>query len=130
MNREVTEMLEAIKFSMESRDVEEMLADAAEEFVKTYANSYYTQRGPSIETREGVTVLKGDMPINPSKVTSYIVVVDGDKVELRVYGSFASDDVETSGFGQTSAKKVLSLAKLNASTLAKTIADLGKKAKP
>jgi len=128
MNRQVTEMLEAIKDSL---NVEQMLSDAAEEFASKYAKTPYIMGGFTVETREGVSVLKGNLkPYNDAGINSYIVVLDGDKVEVRAYGSFASDDVESQGFGQTSAKKVLSAKKLTASKLAKTIADLGKKAKP
>jgi hypothetical protein len=128
MNRQVTEMLEAIKDSL---NVEQMLSDAAEEFATKYAKTPYIMGGFTVETREGVSVLKGNLkPYNDAGINSYIVVLDGDKVEVRAYGSFASSDPEAQGFGQTSAKKSMSSKGLTASKLAKVIADLGKKAKP
>lgn len=135
MNSRLNAKLEALKESMSgegvaSAAVEEMLGDAAVEFAKKHAKTSYIMGGPKVETRDGVSVLKGNLkPYNDAKIDSYIVVVEDDKVEMRVYGSFASDDVEAQGFGQTSAKKVMSLKGLDASKLAKALADLGQKAK-
>jgi len=106
----------------------EILIETARLFA-VVAQSRYTHGGVEIETQGDTTAMRAHLPINPSKVTAFYVWIDAEKVDVRVYGSFASDDVEASGFGQTSAKKMLSTNGLTAEKLAKTIASLGNKAR-
>ncbi len=104
------------------------LSTAADLFAADYANAHFLSGGYTVETRGDVSVLKGSLaPYNESGVNSFIVVAQGDTLEIRAFGSVASDDVECSGFAQTSAKKTVATDGLTAAQLAAEIASLGKR---
>lgn len=133
MNREMNRLLESLAARLmeaEAFDAEEMLLAAAKEVGEKYAKTRFIAGTPEVQSKGGITVLKGQLqPYNDAKLDSFTVVLDGADVKISASALVAGEDAESQGFQHKMAKQTYPLEGLTAPKLAKLIVGLAKKVK-